>query len=68
VVATRGDLSVADATLPETTAAVTAAPTCLDDRSTAAAVADIADAVFGVDPSSEAEYGLLDSVGEFVSR
>ncbi|MFB6101676.1 MAG: AAA family ATPase [Haloplanus sp.] len=68
VVATRGDLSVADAVLPETTAAVTAAPTCLEERSVAAAVADIASVVFDVDPSSADGHGLLDSVGDFVSR
>jgi cellulose biosynthesis protein BcsQ len=68
VVATRGDLSVADAAVPETTSAVTEAPTCLTERSMAAAVADVADAVFGVDPSSGEGRGLFDSVGEFVSR
>jgi cellulose biosynthesis protein BcsQ len=68
VVATRGDLSVADATMPETARAVTAAPTCLSERSTAAAVADVANAVLGVDPATGDGRGLLDSVGEFVSR
>jgi len=68
VVATRGDLSVADAALPETATAVTEAPTCLDERSVAAAVADVADAILGVDPSAGEGRGLIDSVGDFVSR
>jgi len=68
VVATRGDLSVADAALPETTAAVTAAPTCLDEGAVATAVADVAEVVFDADPSVEDGTGLLDSVGDFVSR
>lgn len=68
VVATRGDLSVADATVPETTAAVTAAPTCLEETPVATAVADVAAAVFDADPSVEEGTGLLKSVGEFVSR
>ncbi|WP_251342178.1 AAA family ATPase [Haloplanus halophilus] len=67
-VATRGDLSVADAVFPETAAAVTDAPTCLDERSVAAAVADVASVAVGVDPSSGEDPGLLGSVGEFVSR
>jgi integrase/recombinase XerD len=46
---------------------VTAAPTCLSERSTAAAVADVANAVLGVDPATGDGRGLLDSVGEFVS-
>lgn len=68
VVSTRGDLSVADATVPETTADVTAAPTALSDRSVAAAVADVAGVVFGVDPSAGEGRGLFDSVGEYVPR
>ena len=68
VVTTRGDLSVADAAVPEIDAEVTAAPTCLTDRSTAAAVADVASVVFGADPSTGDDHGLFDSVGEFVSR
>jgi cellulose biosynthesis protein BcsQ len=68
VVATRDDLSVADATLPETDPAVTAAPTCLTERSVAAAVADVAAVALGVDPATGDGRGLLDSVGEFVSR
>jgi cellulose biosynthesis protein BcsQ len=67
VVATRGDLAVADAAVPELTPDVTAAPTCLGDRSTAAAFVDVADA-FGIELASEDGRGLLDSVGEFVSR
>jgi septum site-determining protein MinD len=67
VVATRGDLPVADAVLPETTAAVTAAPTCLEEQPVATAVADVADTVFGVTPTTDVDRGLLDSVGEFVS-
>lgn len=68
VVTTRGELSVADASVPETDADVTAAPTCLTDRATATAVADVARAVFDVEPSTGDGHGLLDSVGEFVSR
>jgi len=68
VVSVRGDLSVADATLPETTAGAAAAPTCLSERSVAAAVADVAGVVFDVDPSDGSGYGLLDSVGEYVPR
>jgi cellulose biosynthesis protein BcsQ len=68
VVATRGDLSVADAAVPETKTAVTEAPTCLNERSMATAVADVAAVVFGVEPSTGEGHGLLDSVGEFVSR
>ncbi|WP_299334759.1 ParA family protein [Haloplanus sp.] len=68
VVSVRGDLSVADVTLPETTAGVTAAPTCLSDRSVATAVADVARVALGVDPSTGDGPGLLGSVGEFVSR
>jgi cellulose biosynthesis protein BcsQ len=68
VVSTRGELSVADAAFPETTAAVRAAPACLDDRSVATAVADVAEAVFHATPSPAADRSLLDSVGEFVSR
>lgn len=68
VVSTRGDLDVADATLPETTVGPTAAPTCLSDRSVAAAVADVAGVVFGIDPSGDGDHGLLDSVGEYVRR
>jgi len=68
VVTTQGELSVADAAVPETEADVTAAPTCLAERSTAAAVADVADIVFDVEPSTADGHGLLDSVGEFVSR
>lgn len=67
VVATRGDIDVADAAFPRTEAAVTEAPSCLSDRSAATAVSDIADAVVGVTPSS-GDRGLLDSVGDFVSR
>jgi len=68
VVTTRGELSVADAAFPETDADVTAAPTCLSDRSTAAGVADVANVVFDVVPSTGDGRGLLDSVGDFVSR
>jgi septum site-determining protein MinD len=68
VVTTRGSLSVADASVPETTADVTAAPTCLSDRSMATAVADVASVALDVTPSTEDGRGLLDSVGEFVSR
>lgn len=68
VVTTQGDLSVADAAFPATDPDVTAAPTCLTERSTATAVADIAGVVLGADPSTGDGYGLLDSVGEFVSR
>jgi len=68
VVATRGDLEVADATVPETTAAVTAAPTCLEESSVATAVADVAAVVFDADLSVEEGAGLFDSVGGFVSR
>jgi len=68
VVTTRGELAVADAAVPETTADVTAAPTCLTDRSMATAVADVAGVVFDVVPSTADGHGLLDSVGDFVSR
>jgi septum site-determining protein MinD len=68
VVTTRGELSVADVAIPEMDAEVTAAPTCLSDRSTATAVAAVADAAFDADPSTGDGAGLLDSVGEFVSR
>ncbi|WP_435067890.1 ParA family protein [Haloplanus sp. C73] len=68
VVTTRGSLSVADASVPETTADVTAAPTCLSDRSMATAVADVAGVAVDVTPSTEGGRGLLDSVGGFVSR
>jgi len=68
VVTTRGELSVADAAVPETDAEVTAAPTCLEKRSTAAAVADVANVVVGADPETGDGHGLLDSVGGFVSR
>jgi cellulose biosynthesis protein BcsQ len=68
VVATRGDLSVADAAVPETESEVTAAPTCLTDRSVATAVADVARLAVDVDPSTADGRSLLDSVGEFVSR
>jgi septum site-determining protein MinD len=68
VVTTRGELAVADAAVPNTDADVTAAPTCLAERSMATAVADIAGAVFDVEPSTADDHGLLDSVGEFVSR
>jgi cellulose biosynthesis protein BcsQ len=68
VVTTRGELSVADATVPETDAETTAAPTCLTERSTAAAVAAVADVVFDVDPATGDGGGLLDSVGDLVSR
>jgi septum site-determining protein MinD len=68
VVSVRGDLSVADASLPETTADAAAAPTCLSERSVAAAVADVAGVVFDADPSTGSGYGLLDSVGEYVPR
>jgi len=68
VVTTRGDLPVGDAAFPATDADVTAAPTCLEDRSVATAVADVAGVVLGVDPSPGGGHGLLDSVGEFVSR
>jgi septum site-determining protein MinD len=67
VVTTRGALSVADVAIPEMDADVTA-PTCLSDRSTATAVAAVADAAFDADPSPGDGAGLLDSVGEFVSR
>ncbi|AXG05342.1 ParA family protein [Haloplanus rubicundus] len=67
VVTTRGELSVADVAVPEMDADVTA-PTCLSDRSTATAVAAVADAAFDADPSTGDGAGLLDSVGEFVSR
>jgi cellulose biosynthesis protein BcsQ len=67
VVTTRGELSVADATLPTIDASVGAAPTCLEDRSVAGAVAAVADAVCDVRPAST-DRGLFDSVGEFVSR
>lgn len=66
VVSVRGDLPVADATLPETTAGATAAPTCLSERSVATAVADVAGVVFDADPAAGSGYGLLDSVGEYV--
>jgi len=66
VVTTQGELSVADAAVPETEADVTAAPTCLAERSTAAAVADVADIVFDVEPSTADGHGLLDSVGAVV--
>jgi len=68
VVTTRGELSVADAAVPETDAAVTAAPTCLEERSTATAVATVAGTVFDAEPSTGDGHGLLDSVGGFVSR
>ncbi|AZH23874.1 P-loop NTPase family protein [Haloplanus aerogenes] len=68
VVTTRGELSVADAAVPETDAEVTAAPTCLTERSTAAAVATVASVVLDADPSTGDGPGLLDSVGDFVSR
>ena len=68
VVTTRGELSVADAAVPEIDPDVTAAPTCLSERSTAAAVADVAGTVFDADPATGDGHGLLDSVGEFVSR
>jgi septum site-determining protein MinD len=67
VVTTRGELSVADVAIPEIDADVTA-PTCLSDRPTATAVAAVADAAFDADPSTGDDAGLLDSVGEFVSR
>jgi len=67
VVTTRGELSVADVAIPEMDADVTA-PTCLSDRSTATAVAAVAAAAFDADPSTGDGAGLLDSVGEFVSR
>jgi cellulose biosynthesis protein BcsQ len=67
VVTTRGELSVADVAVPETDADVTA-PTCLSNRSTAVAVAAVANAVFDAEPSTGDDAGLLDSVGEFVSR
>jgi cellulose biosynthesis protein BcsQ len=66
VVSTRGELSVADAALPETTAGPTAAPTCRSERAVASAVADVARVVFDVDPSAGTGHGLLDSVGEYV--
>jgi len=68
VVTTRGELSVADAAVPETTVDVTAAPTCLTERSMATSVADVAGVVFDVVPSTADDHGLLDSVGDFVSR
>ncbi|WP_338740180.1 AAA family ATPase [Haloplanus salilacus] len=68
VVSVRGDLSVADATVPETTAGAAAAPTCLSERSVATGVADVAGLVFDADPSAGSGYGLLDSVGEYVPR
>jgi cellulose biosynthesis protein BcsQ len=68
VLATRGDLSVADAAVPETDADVTAEPTCLTERSMATAVADVAGVVFDVVPSTADGHGLLDSVGDLVSR
>lgn len=68
VVTTRGDLSVASASIPETTAEPTAAPTCLDDSTVAAAVAEVATVAFGTEPTVEGDHGFLDSVGEFVSR
>lgn len=68
VVTTRGELAVGDAAVPATDAEVTAAPTCLTERSTATAIADVAGVVFGADPSTGDGHGLLDSVGEVVSR
>lgn len=68
VVTTRGELAVADAAVPETDAEVTAAPTCLSERAAAAAIADVAGATFDVEPSTGDGDGLLDSVGDFVSR
>lgn len=68
VVTTRGELSVADAAVPTTDAEVTAAPTCLADRTMAAAIADVASVVFDADPATSGGHGLLDSVGDFVSR
>jgi cellulose biosynthesis protein BcsQ len=68
VVTTRGELPVSDAAVSDTVADVTAAPTCLEERSTAADVADVARLLFDADPSTGDGHGLLDSVGEFVSR
>ncbi|WP_248895699.1 ParA family protein [Haloplanus halobius] len=64
VVSTRGELSVADATLPETDID---APACLSEQPTASATADVAAAVFDIALSPE-ETGLFGSIGEFVSR
>jgi cellulose biosynthesis protein BcsQ len=68
VVATRGDLPVADAAVPETDPAVTAAPTALADRSMATGVADVARTVLDVEPPTDDGHGFLDSLGEFVQR
>jgi septum site-determining protein MinD len=67
VVTTRGDLEVATASVPETAATATAAPTCLAEGTMATAVAEVAEAVVDVDITVE-EGSLLDSVGKFVSR
>ncbi|MFB6109152.1 MAG: ParA family protein [Haloplanus sp.] len=68
VVTTRGELEVADASIPETEAAVSAAPTCLDDGGVAAATSEVAAVLFGAELSLGGNAGFLDSVGEFVSR
>jgi len=68
VVATRGDLSVADAAIPETETTVSAAPTCLSDRSMATAVADAARVAVSAEPATGDSAGLFGSVGDFVSR
>jgi MinD-like ATPase involved in chromosome partitioning or flagellar assembly len=59
VVATRGDLSVADATVPETAAPVTRAPTIRTDGEFAAGIASVAETLFGAETAVSTDDGLL---------
>jgi cellulose biosynthesis protein BcsQ len=61
VVATRGDLPGADASVPGTEPSVTAAPTALTDGEFGAGVASTVEAVFGEETSVSTGDGLLDA-------
>lgn len=65
---TRGSLSAADVAIPETDPAAAAAPTVATDAEFARAVAEAAATLVGEDVAAEGERGLLESVGEYVSR